>query len=640
MSIVADRVRETTSTTGTGTLTLDGAATGFRSFTGAFGNGVSVYYVIVGGAEWEIGIGTTGAGTLARNTVLASSAGGTTPVAFSAGVKDVFNTAPAAGLVLVGQLASANTANTVVLRDGSGDFAAGNVTSSALKLPGATSGTVTVQAAAAAGTWTLTLPTTDGDAGQVLTTDGSGVATWTAVGGQFTDESITPTAGTPYAVGATDVNKRLVMNSTTGEPIVNFLSANTTSIATGSRVQLAAFGRLVYLNAFVDTVPLNTGFNPNANGNVTAIAIQSDGKAIIGGDFTTVGGTTRNRIARLNTDGTLDTGFNPDANGQVLGITIQSDGKAIIGGQFTTIGGTTRNNIARLNTDGTLDTGFNPNANSSVFPVAIQSDGKAIIGGTFTTVGGTTRNFIARLNTDGTLDTGFNPNANSSVSSIAIQSDGKVVIGGGFTTVGGTTRNRVARLNTDGTLDTSYNPDANNSVSINAIAIQSDGKVVIGGSFTTVGGTTRNRIARLNTDGTLDTSYNPDASSTVNAIAIQSDGKVVIGGGFTTVGGTTRNAIARLNTDGTLDTGLNPDANNTVNAIAIAGYIFIGGFFTTIGGTTRNRIAQLGVITSGVTGGDTIRTPVALPFPLVRYSVLTLEKIGTDEWCVIDTNNF
>jgi len=130
MSIVADRVRESTSTTGTGTLTLDGAPTGFRSFTGAFGNGVSVYYAIVGGAEWEIGIGTTGAGTLARDTVLASSAGGTTPVSFSAGVKDVFNTAPAAGLVLVGQLASTNTPSTVVLRDASGNFSAGTITAS------------------------------------------------------------------------------------------------------------------------------------------------------------------------------------------------------------------------------------------------------------------------------------------------------------------------------------------------------------------------------------------------------------------------------------------------------------------------------------------------------------------------------
>jgi len=136
MSIVADRVRESTSTTGTGTLTLDGATTGFRTFTSAFGNGVSVYYAIVGGAEWEIGVGTTGAGTLTRNTVLASSAGGTTPVTFSAGVKDVFNTAPAAGLVLVGQtLASLTVSGTAT----AGKFAptANTVAGNGMYLPAA-----------------------------------------------------------------------------------------------------------------------------------------------------------------------------------------------------------------------------------------------------------------------------------------------------------------------------------------------------------------------------------------------------------------------------------------------------------------------------------------------------------------------
>jgi hypothetical protein len=89
MPALADRVKESTTTTGNGTLTLDGAATGFQSFTTAFGNGVSVYYVIAGGSEWEVGIGTTGAGTLSRDTVLQSS-NADAKVVFSAGTKDVF----------------------------------------------------------------------------------------------------------------------------------------------------------------------------------------------------------------------------------------------------------------------------------------------------------------------------------------------------------------------------------------------------------------------------------------------------------------------------------------------------------------------------------------------------------------------
>src|SRR5438128_8811130 len=115
------------------------------------------------------------------------------------------------------------------------------------------------------------------------------------------------------------------------------------------------------------------GFDPNANGNVSSIAVQADGKILIGGDFTTLspnGGAavTRNHIARLNPDGTLDA-FNPNANGTVYGIAVQADGKILAGGLFTSIGGQTRNRIARLNSDGTLDA-FDPNANNRVYSVA------------------------------------------------------------------------------------------------------------------------------------------------------------------------------------------------------------------------------------------------------------------------------
>jgi uncharacterized delta-60 repeat protein len=605
--------------------------------------GVRLWYDT--GSVWEeiSYVSLTGTATLSDlNVTNALTVDGTTLVVDAVNNRVGVNTAsPGVALDVTGTMRASNgvtvTSGGILVAGNS--TVTGNLTATTLKLPGATSGTVTVEAASVAGTWTLTLPTTDGDAGQVLTTDGSGVATWTTVGGQFLDQSITPLDGAPYAVIATDVDKQLVMNSTVDTPIVNFLSTNTGSIATGSRVQLAAFGRFVYLNTTYNPAVVDA-FNPNSNGSVYAIAIQSDGKAIIVGSFTQVGGTTRNRIARLNTDGTLDTGYNPDLNGLTVAIAIQSDGKAIIGGGFTTVGGTTRNNVARLNTDGTLDTGYNPDGNGSVNAIAIQSDGKAIIGGAFTTVGGTARNRIARLNTDGTLDTGYDPNANNSVTSIAIQSDGKAIIVGAFTTVGGTTRNRIARLNTDGTLDTGFNPDAGGQV--DAIAIQSDGKAVIGGSFTTIGGTTRNFIARLNTDGTLDTGFNPNANGNILAIAIQSDGKAIIGGGFATVGGTTRNNVARLNTDGTLDTGFgNTSANNQVRAVASQsdGKALIGGDFTTVGVTTRNRIARLGDF-GVVSGGDTIRTPVALPVPLPRYSVLTFKKIGVNEWCVVDTNNF
>ena len=285
-------------------------------------------------------------------------------------------------------------------------------------------------------------------------------------------------------------------------------------------------------------------FYPDANDSVYSIAVQSDGKILIGGEFTNVGGTARNFIARLNPDGSLDTAFDPNANSGVYSIAIQSDGKIVIGGEFTNVGETTRNGIARLNPDGSLDPAFDPNANDQVNSIAVQSDGKILIGGWFTNVGGTPRNGIARLNSDGSVDAAFNPDANGPVYSIAVQSDGKILIGGGFTSVGGTPRNRIARLNPDGSVDTAFDPDAN--AWVYSIAIQSDGKILIGGWFTSVGGTPRNRIARLNPDGSVDTAFDPNANSGVYSIAIQSDGKILIGGGFTNVGGTRRNFIARL----------------------------------------------------------------------------------------------
>jgi uncharacterized delta-60 repeat protein len=150
---------------------------------------------------------------------------------------------------------------------------------------------------------------------------------------------------------------------------------------------------------------LDTAFsNPNVNNLVWAIALQSDGKVLIGGQFTSVGGQVRNKVARLNANGTLDTSFaDPGVtDGSVYAITVQSDGKVLIGGGFSTVGGQTLSKVARLNADGTLDTTFgNPNVvGAGVFPVvealALQTDGKILIGGDFTQVGGVTHTIMSR----------------------------------------------------------------------------------------------------------------------------------------------------------------------------------------------------------------------------------------------------
>jgi uncharacterized delta-60 repeat protein len=128
---------------------------------------------------------------------------------------------------------------------------------------------------------------------------------------------------------------------------------------------------------------------------------------------------------------------------------------------------------------------------------------------------------------------------------MVMQADGKILVGGWFSSLGGQTRNRIARLNSDGNLDSSFNPVADNFV--NTLALQADGKILLGGWFSTLSGQPRNRIARLNADGSLDTSFNPGADSEVYSLAIQADGKILVGGVFSTLGGQVRNRIGRLN---------------------------------------------------------------------------------------------
>ncbi len=368
---------------------------------------------------------------------------------------------------------------------------------------------------------------------------------------------------------------------------------------------LSLAGRIARLNA---DGTYDNSFNPGtgANGTVNTTALQIDGKILIGGYFQAFNGTTRRRIARLNADGSLDTTFNlgTGANSNVWTTALQSDGKIIIGGEFTTYNGTAINRIARLNADGSLDTTFNPGtgADSYVRTAAIQSDGKIIIGGNFINFNGTTRRRIARLNTDGSIDNSFNQGtgADDEILTITIQSNGKIIIGGEFAFYNGTGRSRIARLNANGTLDTTFNPGSG-AAYVSTTTLQSNGKIIIGGWISSYNGTLVKHIARLNVDGSLDTTFNSGSGTnhTVSATALQSDGKILIGGYFSTFNGTGRNRIARLNTDGSLDITFNPGtgANNFVRTTAIQsdGKIIIGGDFTTYNGTGINRIARLNV---------------------------------------------
>ena len=333
-------------------------------------------------------------------------------------------------------------------------------------------------------------------------------------------------------------------------------------------------------------------FTPTVNGSVYATAVQPDGRILLGGAFTQVNGSnSRYHLARLFADGSLDTSFFNTGSGvssTVWCLAVQMDGRLVIGGDFTTINGSTRYRVARLNSNGTVDASFVPTntITSSVLAVAAQSDNKVIIGGSF--AGTYFPAYNARLNADGTTDAAFSSYPNGAVNAIAVQTDGKIVIGGAFTQVNGASRYRIARLNADGSLDNTFqNGLSGASTTVRCLQIQTDGRILIGGDFTGVNNTSRSYVARLTSTGSLDTGFisYPGAGAPVYALAVQADSSVVIGGSFSSYASYGLTRVARLYADGTRDTGFTTTGiNNLVQAVALQsdGAILIGGTFTTI----------------------------------------------------------
>jgi uncharacterized delta-60 repeat protein len=390
---------------------------------------------------------------------------------------------------------------------------------------------------------------------------------------------------------------------------------------------LALAGLALSLNLPSNAAPgdVDLSFDPGSgvDGGVSAIVVQPDGRFIIGGSFSTVKGLVRRGIARLHADGSADRSFNPGmgANSSVAAVALQPDGKILIGGRFTSVNGTSRNRVARLNADGTLDATFDPGSgvegsglpfsyDTNVAAVALQADGKVLIGGNFTRVHGAYRGHLARLNADGSLDTNFNASVQADstsrpvVASIVMQPDGKILIGGSFHSVGNIQYPSLARLNPDGSLDRTFDPNpALVFCTVGTVALQADGKVLIGGYLTTSFQwlNTQTRIARLNPDGSLDNAFYPNrqySDEGVYALALQPDGKVLMGGTFTNVDGVNRSGIARLHADGNLDTafdaGLSSDHPAVVSiALPGNGQMLVGGYFRILNCTENSAIARL-----------------------------------------------
>jgi uncharacterized delta-60 repeat protein len=336
---------------------------------------------------------------------------------------------------------------------------------------------------------------------------------------------------------------------------------------------------------------------------IYSLAIQKDGKIIIGGTFTSYDKTSRNSIARLHPDGSLDLSFDPGIGpwgekgkdnelmpALIYSIALQSDGKIIIGGYFTSYNGIPRNRLARLNPDGSLDLTFNPGNGGSgagtIRAIVIQNDGKIIVGGDLG---------IARINTDGSLDKSLINGSNSYVYTLALQQDEKIIAGGSFTDPNNTSKKGIIRLNPDGTPDATFNTGSDIE-GILAIALQNDGKIIAVGDFKSFIDI-RHDMVRLNADGSVDGLFKPAGDNKkIYTCAILSNGKIVVGGDFAFYKGIVKKNLAVLKTDGTLDIPyiIGTGANDIVNGITYdKGKTIIWGRFTAYNGVAVTHVARL-----------------------------------------------
>ncbi len=358
------------------------------------------------------------------------------------------------------------------------------------------------------------------------------------------------------------------------------------------------------------SLDLAAGFN----GDVLAMGLQPNGMIVVGGDFTQANNVYRNRIARLNSSGSLDPSFSyptGGADGAVRALLVQSDGRIVIGGSFTNVNGTVLNRLARLNYGGSVDTTFNIGgaADNDVLALAetfVGGERRILAAGAFLNINGVSRPGIARVTETGGVDNGFAPGlgANGTVYAVLAYPTnsvryGQVIIAGDFTTVGGIGRTRIARLNVDGTVDQSFNPGTGANDSVRALAFQTDERILIGGFFTNFNGTARTRIARLNSTGLLDNTFTSGlgANDAVASIAVQPDGRILLGGQFTVANGITRHRITRLFADGTPDPTINfgLGADSFISSVLLQpdDRILIGGGFTHFDEEPHARFARL-----------------------------------------------
>ena len=481
--------------------------------------------------------------------------------------------------------------------------------------------------------WAATTTSVDQLAGSVTLTVTRTLNSTGAVSVNYATANGTALAGTHYTTQSGTIS--WASGDSAAKTITIPLSA--VPVFTGLKtftVALSALAGGVLVNGATATVNIaaagagDPAFLPDfVNSTVTRAIVQPDGKLLLAGWFSAMQDAnftnyTRNGFGGLNANGTVDPTWGNGAGVNatpVYAAALQPDGKMLIAGNFTSVHGTARNRVARLNVDGSLDTTFNvgTGAGATVRALVLQPDGKIVVGGDFTTFAGSAREYLARLNVDGTLDSGFvGPDfavtSGWRVHALALAPDGsapffKILVGGSFYFSGSPFKASLARITSTGALDSAFSTAVGHGAhaagstgsirQINAIAVQRDGKIVIGGTFTAFNNVAHNYLARLAASGALDGTFTPTADADVSALLVQPDGKILVGGAFVNMNATALNHFARLTAGGTNDPAFGVGTGSTGQIYDLTmqpdGKVVLAGDFATIQGVAGVTLARL-----------------------------------------------
>jgi uncharacterized delta-60 repeat protein len=348
-----------------------------------------------------------------------------------------------------------------------------------------------------------------------------------------------------------------------------------------------------------------------ANYYVEQMLEQPDGRILICGLFDHYNGESLPFIGRLNPDGSIDTSFHAEATYWVRHMLLQADGKIIIGGMFNMIGSASRNLIARLNRDGSLDPSFNPgrggevSIGTSIYDdprtfiiwMDFQPDGKILATGNFHNYDGVSSSGIVRINPDGSRDATFKVGAGIETWGrfVKVQDNSQIILSGWFNTYNNHTFNRLVRLNSDGSFDSSLNAFYGDKTSVYTVYTQPDGKLITAGHSLNDQKLFSREIVRLNSDGSVDPEWPTKTNEKIQSILPQPDGKLIIVGLFFLVNDIWEPAIARLNPDGSVDPALHAEVDGMIWGITQTRdkKLLVCGQFTHIDGVSTPYLARL-----------------------------------------------